>query len=164
MCTLYGVCPKAPPSSPPLQQDLDRWSVSEVAAFVASLGVNGTRQTCPPGCLLVQLFEPDRFVKQGVAGTRLHSIIRGHERRFIALPKAENTNASVRKAHGHWLESHGLLQPGVSTEQTLAFYMRLKDALRAELPAVGKDAGSSRRRMIAVARGGGGRGSGPLKT
>lgn len=155
MCSSYGVCPAMPPSVPPLNQNLDEWSVGDVGKFVGSLAVNGSRaRTCPDGCELLRHFEAERFERAGVTGKRLASIVHGHEHRFIYKPGAQK-NVTERKAHASWLETHGLLPPGLSSEQHLAFYTRLKDALRQEVPlpagAYAARKNATRRRMNAVA-------------
>ena len=65
---LRRVCP----AMPPLNQNLDEWSVGDVGKFVGSLAVNGSRaRTCPDGCELLRHFEAERFERAGVTGKRL---------------------------------------------------------------------------------------------
>ena len=120
------MCPPpaaAPPSKPlPALHDL---SVAEVAAFVASLGPSGSRQTCLPGCPLVNYFNASQFIERGMHGAALARLVHAHDAR------AWVHNISLRAAHAAWLTSHGVLgADDLKSEQRIALMTRLRDALR----------------------------------
>lgn len=128
MCNSYGVCNdvvSVSPSPPPLQ--LEALRAPDVADFIKSIGdPNGSRQTCPPNCSLLAMFNGSSFVQHGVDGAVLARWLREHEARFTSSVKH---NATERAAHGRWLGSLFPWPSGAKPEQYIALTVRLRAAL-----------------------------------
>ena len=134
MCTVYGVCPSGRSaagsngsSAKSQSTALRKFSVEQVVAFISSVGVNGSRQTCTPDCALLQLFDGSLFRKQDTDGEKLAHFFHAHETRFTREVIHNNT---ARAAHAGWVASHGFFPGGLNGEQYLALTTRLRDALR----------------------------------
>lgn len=127
MCELYGVCPAPAQASSTSQSALHALSVADVAAFVESIGPNGSRQTCPSACPLVGLLNASLFVRGAVDGRTLARLVRAHDDR------AWVHNETLRAAHAEMLAEHRVFgggHVGLKSEQRIALMTRLRDALR----------------------------------
>ena len=138
MCTIYGVCPSSSSSDKgngsssgggAAAKPLKAFTVQQVSEFIASIGANGSRNSCAPGCTLLDLYDATRFTKLNVNGNDLHKFFSEHESRFT---REAMHNTTQRAAHAEWLASHGYFgeKSGLKTEQILALTTRLRDALR----------------------------------
>jgi hypothetical protein len=132
MCASYGVCPALPPGADPgpPSTPLPTWTATDVATFISSLRVNGTRQTCPQGCPVIGHFDPDRFLARGVDGPKLLHLMRGHEDHLKA---GAAKNLTLRAAHAEWWRGHALA-PELADGERLAFANRLRDVVRQMMP------------------------------
>lgn len=123
MCTLYGVCKTDSGAALPPLAPIGSLTIEHVAGFVDSLRPGGTRQTCPARCPLPALLNGSRFAEHRIDGFRLAQLIHEHEART-------SKNMTLRRHHGDWLASSGLLPDGLDSEQYIAIGTRLRDALR----------------------------------
>ena len=131
MCTVYGSCPadgKAAAKTPvaPLGRPLKELDVRSLADFIDSIRGGGTRNPCPAGCNLLNLFNSSAFVERGINGAALARIIEQHQQ---GLPREAIHNETARSLHGEWLRSLGLMPPSASLDQRLAFLTRLREAV-----------------------------------
>ena len=136
MCSLYGVCPSPTAAQPPF--DLHSLSSQQVAEFIASISPNGSRQWCPAGCTLIELFNATLFLEHGWHGKRLAAFLQEHEARFNAHVVH---NATLREAHCQWLASHKVLPSGLKSEQYLALVTRMQGALKSANASFGSSSG-----------------------
>ena len=121
-------------------------SSQQVAEFIASISPNGSRQWCPAGCTLIELFNATLFLEHGWHGKRLAAFLQEHEARFNAHVVH---NATLREAHCQWLASHKVLPSGLKSEQYLALVTRACRApsnplMRLSVPAAATVARSPR--------------------
>ena len=128
MCELYGVCPPPTTAEPSPSKALADLSAAEVAAFVASLGPNGARQTCPPTCPLVEQFSAasTKFQERGIHGHELLKLVHAHSH------PAWVHNITLRQQHAEYLASVGVFAKDVpkASEKAIAMMTRLRDAFK----------------------------------
>lgn len=133
MCTVYGVCPSNPSGAGDNKSQSERstplkdFTVDQVVAFVDSITPRGVRDTCTPGCQLIEYFNSSLFRKHAIRGEKLFHFFANHEARFT---KDVIHNTTARADHSIWLASHGFFPDGLKGEQYLALTTRLRDALR----------------------------------
>jgi len=128
MCELYGVCP-APSTSapPPPAPSLATLSVADVAAFIASLAPDGSRQFCPPGCSVPDKLNASLFLERHIDGAMLLRLYEAHNE-----PSWVH-NATLRAAHSEYLASQRLFGGAgvaIKHEHHIALMTRVRDGVR----------------------------------
>ena len=113
----------------PLDGPLHKLKTLQVAAFIGSLQAGGQRDSCPAGCTLPGLFNASLFAAKDVDGAGLMHLVHSHD---AGLPKEAIHNDTLRAAHVLRLKSlaDGLLEPSLKPDVIMAFFNRLRDAVR----------------------------------
>ena len=155
MCEVYGVCPVPDKTEPPPTKSLQDLSADEVATFIASLGPNGSRQTCPAACPLIEQMAllSNKIRERSIHGHELLKLVHAHSH------PAWVHNATLRSNHAEYLiATLGVFDKNgpKAGEKSISVMTRLRDAFKHAGYATSHDGqgggGGGEKRLMKMAR------------